>query len=111
MSDFFSAFIESGFDGYLFLAIFAVATSLFARIIIKWLYKGNAKYNGLIFFSLTGLIITILFKKFNVDFESEGLEFFLTLLLNIIFFIPIYLYLYKGKYKGKIKEFLDNQKE
>lgn len=109
MSDFFSIFIECGFDGYLFIALFTVATSFFARIIIKWLYKGNVKYDGLIYFSLIGAIISFLFQRFDIDFESEGLEFFLSLLLNIVFFIPIYLLLYKGKYKGKIKEFLDNQ--
>ena len=109
MSDFFSIFIESGFDGYLFITLFTVATSFFARIIIKWLYKGNAKYDGLIYFSLIGAVISFLFQRFDIDFESESLEFFLSLLLNIVFFIPIYLLLYKRKYKGKIKEFLDNQ--
>ena len=76
-----------GIDGYMILMIFIIATVWLARIILKTCTKRTFKYSNLLSFCIIGLIVDIILRIFNLNFQKNILEVVICLIINIIIFI------------------------
>lgn len=83
----FEGLLNFGADMYLFLMMFSLATIGLAKIILKTCSKQNFKYSNLIIFCSIGLIISGIFKIFNINLSGKYLETLICIVMNIIIFI------------------------
>lgn len=76
-----------GTDGYMIEMLFIIATVLLARIMLKIATKQYFKYSNILSFCTIGLILAIILKCFNLNFQKKIIESVICLSLNIIIFI------------------------
>ena len=84
-----------GVYGYLFIMMFLIGSVGLAKIILKIAKKENCKYSNFLSFCIIGLILSVLWKIFNINLAQRFLEFIICLIINIIVFI-IFKYIKKN---------------